>query len=107
MAVIVVQYIVSDSLFFMDIHVSNLSNGWELYKYNDNGGFCYRVRNSVDVHSKNYIDYRIHSAPFSVSSSEDAALLNSFMIHYLEDIIKDRDGCTFASTYSVDKSFWQ
>jgi hypothetical protein len=79
----------------MDVHVANLTNGWELYKYQSGGGFCYRVRKP-----KNIIDYRIHSSCFPEPSYEGRKAIDSFVIQYLEDIIKHKDGCAFASTYS-------
>lgn len=85
-----------------DIHVSTLSNNWDLYRYTVGETFCYRVRDK-DANS----DIRVNYSGFTAESKSDIKVLDSFMTHYMEDTIKHKDGCLFTSSdYNVSNSFW-
>ena len=88
----------------MDKHIANLTNGFELYKYCIGDTFCYRVRNT---NAKVKEDFRVHSSGFTENTEVGVEAIDRFMIHYLEDIITNKNGCLFTSdSYNVSKSFW-
>ena len=88
----------------MDLHVANLTNGFELYKYCIGSVFCYRVRNT---NSNLKEDFRVHYSEFMENTEDGVKAIDRFMVHYLEDIITNKNGCLFTSDdYNVSKSFW-